>query len=56
MAPAINEAAYAKALTPTAKPWKWIIEIFKNFIDHIVSDENDWMLFVDTNPSFSIYT
>lgn len=56
MAPAINEAASAKALTPTAKPWKWIIEIFKNFIDHIVSDENDWMVFVDTNPSFSIYT
>ena len=32
MAPAINEAASAKALTPNAQPWKWIIEIFKNFI------------------------
>lgn len=29
MAPAINEAASAKALTPTAQPWKWIQEITK---------------------------
>lgn len=31
MAPAINEAASAKALTPGAQPWKWIQEIIKNF-------------------------
>lgn len=56
MAPAINEAASAKALTPSAQPWKWIIEIFRNFINNITADESEWMVFVDTNPSFSIYT
>ncbi len=56
MAPAINEAASAKALTPSAQPWKWIIEIFKNFIQNIAEGEDDWVVFVDTNPSFSIYT
>ena len=55
MAPAINENASAKALTPTAQPWKWTIEIFKNFINNITDDENEWLVFVDTNTSFSIY-
>lgn len=56
MAPAINEAASARALTPDAQPWKWVIEIFKKFIDNIADCQDDWMVFVDTNPSFSIYT
>ena len=56
MAPAINEAASAKALTPSAQPWKWIQEIIKNFIEKITSSEKEWMVFIDTNPSFSIYT
>ncbi len=56
MAPAINEAASAKALTPSAQPWKWILEIYKRFIENITDDESEWMVFVDTNPSFSIYT
>lgn len=57
MAPAINETAEAKALTPSANPWKWTQEIIKNFISHVTSsDEKNWIVFVDTNPSFSIYT
>ena len=56
MAPAINEAANARPLTPAAQPWKWVLEIFRRFIDDITSDGNDWIVFVDTNPSFSIYT
>ena len=56
MAPAINEAANAKPLTPSAQPWKWVLEIFRRFISDITSDENEWVIFVDTNPSFSIYT
>ena len=55
MAPAINEAASAKALTPAAQPWKWVIEIFKNFVAGLADNEDNWMVFVDTNPSFSIY-
>lgn len=56
MAPVINEAASARALTLDAQPWKWVIEIFKKFIDNIADCQDDWMVFVDTNPSFSIYT
>lgn len=56
MAPAINEAANARALTPNAQPWKWVLEIFRRFIEELTSDDNEWMVFVDTNPSFSIYT
>ena len=56
MAPAINEAASARALTPDAQPWKQVIEIFKKFIDNIADGQDDWMVFADTNPSFSIYT
>lgn len=57
MAPAINEAASARALTSTSQPWKWVQLTIKNFIDSMTSlSEKDWMIFVDTNPSFSIYT
>lgn len=56
MSPAINESASAKALTPSAKPWKWIQEIIKNFIYNISISDKEWMVFIDTNPSFSIYT
>lgn len=58
MAPAINDAASARSLTPSAQPWVWIHKIFRNFIDDIVlnKDSNDWIVFLDTNPSFGIYT
>lgn len=58
MAPAINEAASQKALTPSAQPWKWILELFKDLINHTINTypQKDWMVFIDTNPSFSIYT
>ncbi|AVO36126.1 ParA family protein [Ottowia oryzae] len=58
MAPAISAAAAAPALTPSSQPWKWVHEIFLKFIENIgaSSSEKDWMVFIDTNPSFSIYT
>lgn len=57
MAPAISAAAAAPALTPTTQPWKWIHQIFANFIDKIAeAKDEEWMVFIDTNPSFSIYT
>lgn len=49
-------AASAKALTPTAQPWKWIQEIIKNFIEDITESNDEWLVFIDTNPSFCIYT
>lgn len=58
MAPAINAAAAAPALTPQAQPWRWIHLIFRQLMQNLAqqSPDRDWMVFVDTNPSFSIYT
>jgi hypothetical protein len=58
MAPAIFGAASAPALTPTTQPWKWVHLIFKELIENTAKKmpKSDWMVFVDTNPSFSIYT
>ncbi|MEW6414571.1 MAG: ParA family protein [Pseudomonadota bacterium] len=58
MAPAISGAAAAPALTPAVQPWKWIHRIFSEFIANVGTKTNntEWMVFIDTNPSFSIYT
>jgi cellulose biosynthesis protein BcsQ len=58
MSPAITGAASAPALTPTSQPWKWIHLIFKELIENTARhiSDSDWMVFIDTNPSFSIYT
>jgi cellulose biosynthesis protein BcsQ len=58
MAPAISDAASARALTPTSQPWVWIHNIFRNFINDLVARDtsSNWVVFVDTNPSFGIYT
>lgn len=57
MAPAISGAAAAPALTPTVQPWKWVHGTFSNLITDIgARNKKKWMVFIDTNPSFSIYT
>ena len=58
MAPAISSAASAPALTPTTQPWKWVHQVFAKFIETIANSnsESQWMVLIDTNPSFSIYT
>jgi len=57
MAPAISGAAALPSLTPSSQPWVWVHNIFRAFVDSLVSgDKSEWMIFVDTNPSFSIYT
>ena len=57
MAPAISGAALQPALTPDAQPWRWVHLIFRGLIENLVQNaDHDWMIFVDTNPSFSIYT
>ena len=58
MAPAISGAAAQPPLTPQAEPWKWVHLVFRRLIEDIVAknDDKDWLIFVDTNPSFSIYT
>jgi len=58
MAPAVTGAANAPALTPTIQPWKWVHLIFRELIASYAMQfpENDIAVFIDTNPSFSIYT
>jgi hypothetical protein len=58
MAPAISQAALAPALTPAIQPWKFVHLVFKELIRNTaeVIHDADWMVFIDTNPSFSIYT
>jgi len=58
MAPAISGAAAAPALTPTIQPWKWVHLTFHDLIANLAKTTSgkDWIVFIDTNPSFSIYT
>jgi cellulose biosynthesis protein BcsQ len=58
MSPAISQAAAAPALTPSIKPWKWVHTVFAELLSSIAGSDldSDWMVFIDTNPSFSIYT
>lgn len=58
MSPAITGAANAPALTPSSQPWKWVHLIFRNLIQSFADKypDNDLTVFIDTNPSFSIYT
>lgn len=57
MAPAINGAAAAPPLTPASNPWLWIHRIIQGLIANVASAQDQrWMVFVDTNPSFSVYT
>ena len=55
MAPAITRAADAPPLTPTSKPWRWVHEVFRRLTESLENNES-WIVFIDTNPSFSIYT
>lgn len=58
MSPAISEAALARALTRGSDPWKWVHLVLRSLIEDICSrePEKDWLVLLDTNPSFSIYT
>ncbi len=58
MSPAISGAAAAPPLTANSQPWKWVHLIFRQLIDNVAAlkKKKEWMVFIDTNPSFSIYT
>lgn len=58
MAPAVSNAANSAALTPTSQPWKWVHLIFRQLTDVFAGSLNgrELIVFIDTNPSFSIYT
>jgi cellulose biosynthesis protein BcsQ len=58
MAPAISGAANAPALTPQSQPWRWVHLVLRDLINNIcgTAPGRDWLVLVDTNPSFGIYT
>jgi cellulose biosynthesis protein BcsQ len=58
MSPAISGAAAAPPLTPQAQPWRWVHEILRRLTENIcqLQPDKDWLVIIDTNPSFSIYT
>lgn len=58
MSPAVTGAANAPALTPASQPWRWVHLIYRSLIDSFAasSPDTDLTVFIDTNPSFSIYT
>jgi len=58
MSPAVTGAANAPALTPASQPWRWVHLVFRSLIDSFAArePESDLTVFIDTNPSFSIYT
>ncbi|MBN3724580.1 ParA family protein [Burkholderia sp. Ac-20379] len=58
MSPAVSGAANAPPLTPTVQPWKWVHLIFRELIASFAGrlGDRDLVVFIDTNPSFSIYT
>ncbi|MGC7402405.1 ParA family protein [Pandoraea pneumonica] len=58
MAPAISQQANNIPLVPAFHPWVWVHLIFKRFIDSVAqaTPQRDLTVFIDTNPSFSIYT
>lgn len=57
MAPLISERASQAALVTGTNPWTWVHLIVRRFIESVASSKADeWLVLVDTNPSFSIYT
>ena len=59
MAPLISDRAGQAPLLPglAANPWRWVHLAIREFINNVASgDASPWVVFVDTNPSFSIYT
>jgi len=58
MAPAISSAAAAPALTPQSQPWQWVHSILRSLIANVCQQvsNRDWVVILDTNPSFGIYT
>jgi hypothetical protein len=57
MAPAITGAASAPPLTPQIVPWLWVHTIFRRLVENLEAQgDDDVVVLIDTNPSFSIYT
>jgi cellulose biosynthesis protein BcsQ len=57
LVPALNKAIDFPELVPGADPWIWVHKILEQFYKDLVTEEaGEWLIIIDTNPSFSIYT
>lgn len=56
IAPLLSERAEATPLSASDNPWISIHSIIKNLSKKTISPERPCTYFIDTNPSFSIYT
>lgn len=53
----ISNLASSQQVLPNVRPWVWVHEVVKRFIEGLVNESpGEWAIFVDTNPSFSSYT
>jgi cellulose biosynthesis protein BcsQ len=57
LAPLISYSAAQPPLLPNVNPWRWVHELLRMFVQDVdASGVGDLVVFVDTNPAFSIYT
>jgi cellulose biosynthesis protein BcsQ len=56
IAPLLSERASTRAISQKDKPWERVHSIIRDVVDMTVSDGRSVTYFIDTNPSFSIYT
>lgn len=53
----VSNLAASQQVLPSVRPWVWVHEVVRRFIEKIVLEmPGDWVVFIDTNPSFSSYT
>ncbi|MDR6674612.1 ParA family protein [Xanthomonas sp. 1678] len=53
----ISNLASSQQVLPNVRPWVWVHEVMRRFIDLLKMElPGDWVVFIDTNPSFSSYT
>lgn len=56
IAPLLSERADATPLSENDKPWEKVHSIIKNFTNKQINKDRFCTFFIDTNPSFSVYT
>lgn len=56
IAPLLSERADATPLSANDKPWEKVHSIIKNLTNKQFEDNRPCTFFIDTNPSFSVYT
>jgi cellulose biosynthesis protein BcsQ len=56
IAPLLSERADATPLSESDKPWEKVHSIIKNLTNRQINDNRPCTFFIDTNPSFSVYT